>query len=387
MKKFFTALLATTILFTCTYCAEPKNTYKSGKDKPNSRTYNPEDYVDESNGYTDFATELFKAYYKSGGDTLCPFTVYRTIAMLSFGAGDATKQEIIDLLGCSSEKLNEFSEFFKFQPKEAQVNFADSVWYNSERQAPYDDFVNSVKQGAEYKALKFNKSTQNKINDWVKKNTDGIIKDFINEPEIEDVRMFIVSTAAVEAKWRYPYAGSVSGSFCSESGKTTKVEMMTSVEKCFTLPGAKGIKKEYEGNLCFAAILPDGGLDSFVESLDAEKLKDALKTSSGDITAIIPKFKKESKANLTEVLKEAGFTLDGDFSRIAPDSGETFVSKAISAVSIENDEFGTKAFAASEITVKESAAMETITFNRPFLYLVYDTETLMPLFIGAVKEI
>ena len=211
--------------------------------------------------------------------------------------------------------------------------------------------------------------------------------DFINEPEIEDVRMFIVSTAAVEAKWRYPYAGSVSGPFCSESGKTTKVKMMTSVEKCFTLPGAKGIKKEYEGNLCFAAILPDGGLDSFVESLDAEKLKDALKTSSGDITAIIPKFKKESKADLTEVLKEAGFSLDGDFSRIAPDSGETFVSKAISAVSIENDEFGTKAFAASEITVKESAAMETITFNRPFLYLVYDTETLMPLFIGAVKEI
>ena len=221
----------------------------------------------------------------------------------------------------------------------------------------------------------------------MKKNTDGNIKDFINEPEIEDVRMFLVSTAAVEAKWRYPYAGSVSGRFYSSDGTETNAEMMTSVEECFTLPGAKGIKKEYEGNLCFAAILPYGDLNSFVESLDAEKLKDALKTSSGDITAIIPKFKKESKANLTEVIKEAGFTLDGDFSRIAPDSGETFVSKAISAVSIENDEFGTKAFAASEITVKESAAMETITFNRPFLYLVYDTETLMPLFIGAVKEI
>ena len=82
-----------------------------------------------------------------------------------------------------------------------------------------------------------------------------------------------------------------------------------------------------------------------------------------------------------------------DLSALGESSGgNLFVSRVLHKTFIAVDERGTKAGAATAVEVKcESAMIEpeeikTVILDRPFVYMIIDRQTHLPMFIGTVEN-
>ena len=110
----------------------------------------------------------------------------------------------------------------------------------------------------------------------------------------------------------------------------------------------------------------------------------------------LPKFKAEFSAELSENLKALGMTdaFDGanaDFTALGTsDEGNIYISCVLHKTFIQVDEEGTKAGAATAVDVTtESAALypHSVILNRPFVYMIVDLETKLPIFLGALTAL
>ncbi|MBO7158283.1 MAG: serine protease inhibitor, partial [Clostridia bacterium] len=179
----------------------------------------------------------------------------------------------------------------------------------------------------------------------------------------------------------------------SYSGKEQTVEMMCSTESVyFSDQTAEGFLKYYDGkDYAFAAILPDRGIDIFeyVDSLTGDSLQSLLSNMWGmEVRAQLPKFKFEYSMNLKPILSDMGMPtafMEGlaDFSGMSPHSLD--ISQAVQKTAIELSPTGTKAAAASGAGGFDSLPF-SLTLNRPFVYMILDTKTNLPLFIGVMTE-
>ena len=106
---------------------------------------------------------------------------------------------------------------------------------------------------------------------------------------------------------------------------------------------------------------------------------------------VLPQLKLDFQAELKQSLTALGihraFTRGADFSAMA--QGELFVDEAIQKVSVEVNEEGTVAAAASAIrmtpTAIEMKSFEMIV-DRPFLFAICDRDTQAILFLGLVQD-
>ena len=82
-----------------------------------------------------------------------------------------------------------------------------------------------------------------------------------------------------------------------------------------------------------------------------------------------------------------------NFSSIADNSnGNIFIGEVIHKTFIEVAEKGTRAGAVTAVISEKSAAMpveqpKEVRLTRPFVYAIIDTQTNLPLFIGAQTDI
>lgn len=110
----------------------------------------------------------------------------------------------------------------------------------------------------------------------------------------------------------------------------------------------------------------------------------------------LPKFRAEFSAELSENLKALGMTdaFDGanaDFTALGTsDEGNIYISRVLHKTFIQVDEEGTKAGAATAVeAATESAALypHSVLLNRPFVYMIVDLETGLPIFLGALTAL
>ena len=102
---------------------------------------------------------------------------------------------------------------------------------------------------------------------------------------------------------------------------------------------------------------------------------------------------------MSKILKTMGITdaFDGaraDFSGIGSSTeGNLYISRILHKAFIAVDEKGTKAGAATVVAVEATSALidpveiKTVYLDRPFLYMLIDCETNLPVFIGTVMDI
>jgi serpin B len=106
---------------------------------------------------------------------------------------------------------------------------------------------------------------------------------------------------------------------------------------------------------------------------------------------VLPLLKLDYQADLKRPLNEMGihraFTRNADFSGIA--ANKMFIDEAIQKVSVEVNEEGTIAAAASAIrmnpTAVEIRSFEMVV-DRPFLFAICDQQTQTILFLGLVRD-
>lgn len=352
-----------------------------------------------------FAAELFKDNYSKGKTTLVsPLSVLTALALVQNGAqGDTLAQLEQALGGLDRDTLNAYMRAYcDFMTESEELKIANFVWTDSSAEAKRAFLQKAVDS---YSAQLFSAplsdpKTVESINSWVKKNTDGMIPKIIEKADRYAV-MMLVNAIAFDAKWETPYKRSdiEKLEFTSYSGSKKKTDFMCSTENVYLKDGGTvGFMKPYKnGRFAFAALLPDEntGIDDYVASLSGDKLMKIFSSAKrgNEVNVKMPKFRAEYSTQLIDTLKKMGVkdafdSKTADFSSLI-ENRDAYIATVVHKTFIEVDENGTRAAASTLVGADTMSLMEpySVFLNRPFIYMIVDTETNLPLFIGVQTEI
>ena len=352
-----------------------------------------------------FSADLFKYNYSNGKTTLIsPLSVLTALALVQNGAEGETLVQLERALGgLDRDTLNAYMRAYcDFLTESDELKIANSVWTDSGAEAKRAFLQKAVDS---YSAQLFSAplsdpKTVESISSWVKKNTDGMIPKIIEKADRYAV-MMLVNAIAFDAKWETPYKRSdiEKLEFTSYSGSKKKTDFMCSTENVYLKDGGTvGFMKPYKnGRFAFAALLPDEntGIDDYVASLSGDKLMKIFSSAKrgNEVNVKMPKFRAEYSAQLIDTLKKMGVkdafdSKTADFSSLI-ENRDAYIATVVHKTFIEVDENGTRAAASTLVGADTMSLMEpySVFLNRPFVYMIVDTETNLPLFIGVQTEI
>lgn len=359
-------------------------------------------------GMYDFSVKLLQATCNREENTLVsPMSVLSALTMTANGARRETLAQMEGTLGGTVEQLNGALTGLG-QENDSPLYLANSIWFAEEgRITPNPDFlqVNADYYRAGVFEAPFDQTTVTDINRWVKEHTHGMVEEVLKEIP-RDAVMYLVNALAFEGEWEDPYEDSDvwQQAFTNQAGKVQQVSMMHSEEQFYLRDEqAQGFIKYYQGGrYAFVALLPDKGISilDYVKGLDGQQLKALLDNpTSVPVVATMPKFESEMEVDLREVLKEMGMVLpfDGaqaDFTDLGTSpEGKLYINQVLHKTYIEVEEKGTQGGAATVVGMNSAAAPEepeeqmVVTLDRPFVYLVVDTSSMLPVFMGTVLSV
>lgn len=342
---------------------------------------------------------------------ISPLSAQLALAMTAGGANGETKNEMENLLAdeIPLEELNEYLyNYVKSLPSEdtGKLQIANSIWLRDDDNSLVvkDDFLrnNANYYDAQTYKLPFDEKALNSINNWVDKHTDGMIDKIIDDIDASTI-MYLINALVFDAEWETPYKEDKisDGTFTSISGEQQNATMMTSSESQYLDDGkATGFIKDYaNGNYRFVALLPNEGVDiyDYINGLAYEGILDTLNNAQTDsVMATMPKFSYSYELSLNNTLIKLGMTSAfdenaADFSNMAEcSSGNIYIGDVLHKTFISVDEKGTKAGAVSKVEMAKNSMLEPgfiVNLDRPFVYMVVDGETNLPIFIGALMNI
>lgn len=408
MKKILaliSLLLCVLILAGCASVVAESNDLMNGiKSQKVSTKKADHEFLDSQYG---FATELFKKTYMAdkGNNTLVsPLSVMLALSMTANGADSETLSEMEKVLGQNIplDSLNEYLKGYTSSlPNDegGSLKIANSIWLrNTEGFEVKPDFLQKNANFYSAAAFKtpFDNSTVKEINAWVKKNTDGMIKDILDSIP-DSTMMYIINALCFKGEWEEIYEkGEITKRpFTDISGVRKDIEMMCHFESDYLEDDtSKGFIKYYKGRkYAFAALLPDGNIEDYISSLSAEKISGLLANQkTANVYTQLPKFSYDYTAKLNDILGGMGMEKafdpkDADFSRIS--DTKLFISNVLHKTFIKVDERGTEAGAITMIAADGAAMMETkeVILDRPFVYMIIDLDYNLPIFLGAVTHI
>ena len=360
---------------------------------------------------TDFALELFRRVYetRTGENTMIsPYSVMQAMTMTANGAARDTRQEMQQVLGgdIPLEMLNQYLYAWRTEQPHTdrcKLETANAIWYNENVPAPQSDFLRINREwfGADCFQAPFTQKTLSEINDWVKKHTDRMIPKILDRL-LPNETMVLVNAVCFDAKWQKKYEKEdiKEKNFMNADGSTTGVQMMYSDENAYlSLDGAEGFLRYCDGPYAFAGILPpeDMTADAYLAELDGQSLYSLLNdVQETSVRAGIPPFRFDTGTELQGILPDMGMPLafsdDADFSGVTGEQRGTGISRVIHKSYVEVDANGTKAAAATAVTLKENGIildLETkfVILDRPFIFMIVDMNTHLPVFIGTVQNL
>ena len=242
------------------------------------------------------------------------------------------------------------------------------------------------------------------INGWVKNHTNNMIDKLIDEIS-DDAVAYLINAIAFEGKWKLQYQDDdimENQDFTNAAGVKEKATMLVGSEREYICDDkAKGFIKDYEGNrYAFMAILPNKGVSvsDYLQQLDGEKLLSLYQNRKYNyrVNTKMPEFSYDYSSCLRETLEKMGirkaFMGEADFSNMAvTDTGDLHIDEVLHKTHIELDRNGTKAAAVTAVIMEAAAAVTekevNVSLTRPFLYAIIDTETGIPVFMGAVNTV
>lgn len=370
-----------------------------------------EDFV---NAQMSFSLNLFKECCKDNGNEnilISPLSAIPALAMTANGAKGKTLEEMEKVLdaGMTIDQLNEYLKYYlnslTAEDDSFKMHMANSVWFKDDENLTVEkDFLqtNASYYNSEIYKAPFDSSTVKEINSWVNKNTRNMIDSIIKELNPDDI-MCLINALAFEAEWEEIYTADQihDGVFTNAKGEEKNVKMMSSSESVYLQDeNATGFLKSYKGGkFSFGALLPNEniGIEEYINSLTSEGLLKTLteNKTTDSVYAQLPKFKYDYSATLTEKLKNMGmptaFDPNGaDFTKLGKyQDSNICIGDVIQKTFIQVDEKGTKAGAATAVMMTNGADIiyKNVVLDQPFLYMIVDNETGLPIFIGVVNDI
>lgn len=352
----------------------------------------------------DFSLKLFKALSAEKENEnvfISPLSVMLALAMTANGADGTTKAEMEAVLGgdIPLEVLNEYLKAYSDALVSGDaLKIANSIWFREGRIEVKKGFLqtNADYYGAEARKAPFNDKTVEDINRWVSEHTNGMVDKVLEEID-ESAVMFLINAMAFEAEWEKTYGTNevYKGTFTSISGEKQSAQMMRSEESIYLSDvQATGFIKAYKGRYSFAALLPNEGVDiyEYIEGLTAAGLKNTLDGATSEtVWATLPKFTCEYDEFIEDTIGSLGmptaFNAAANFSKIT--DTQIYINKVLHKTYISVDELGTKAGAVTVVEMMDGGVFEykKVTLDRPFVYMIIDNTTNLPVFMGVLTDI
>lgn len=350
-----------------------------------------------SKAATDFSVALLKNAAESGKTVvLSPYSVMQALGMTANGAKGETLQQIELALGMPIADLNK--AFAAVQPDSTFQN-ANALWFRDGGSLEVSsDFLQACADyyGADAYAAPFDESTRTDINQWVSDHTDQRIPEMLKELS-PDAALYLVNALCFDGKWAEPYSEDAiwDGVFYAADGSEQNARMMSSEEALYLQDSnAIGFVKPYaDGRYSLAAILPNGTLDGYLQTLDGDTLRALIDGASDEpVQTVLPQLELKSDCELSDALQALGisdlFDESADLSGI-DGKQDLFVSRVLHSAVLCVDESGTKAAASTVMEIETMAIrpMNSVVLDHPFLLVIWDNQANLPLFLAAVSSV
>lgn len=281
------------------------------------------------------------------------------------------------------------------------------------------EFENTLKEkyNSEVRLVDFStrgEQIKNQVNNWVNKNTNGLIPSIINQAPDSDSKLIVLNAVYFQAKWDEPFNYKEDRNFYVNGvNKKTKKFMAKkrnylkyleipysgSEVPWYTTDSIQLVSINYRERDRFSMviIIPPrySTINSFINEFSITNLIDKLYAQRYGtyINLFMPLFTIETKMDMKEYFSKMGandiFNENADFSGIV-EKGNIFVSQLKHATKIEVDTLGTKAAATTYVEWIQLSAHppepKDIVVDRPFIYVVLDKEINLPIFMGKVED-
>ncbi|WP_297208815.1 serpin family protein [uncultured Flavonifractor sp.] len=354
--------------------------------------------------------DLLRAVRQPGENTLLsPLSITLALSMTANGAAGDTLAEFEALLGAEVDVLNQnaaslLADYLSLEGG-TQCAIGNSLWVDESLEAE-EKFLSrcaSFYQAGVYQADLDTEGTKNAVNDWIETVTRGMIPQMLQQPPAGDTALLLVNALWLKTAWAEEFEpkNTDTRTFTAADGREAETDFLSNgvrMERYFRTADAAGVVLPYDdGRLAFAAVLPDGELDGWLEKLDGETFSALLAEAEGTMVHLcLPKFEAEWGGCLSDILKELGLASafvpgQADLSALGrvKEGLPLFVGSVDHRAKIMVNEEGTEAAAATVVAVPagapEAADPVLLILDRPFCYAIVDLERGIPLFLGTFE--
>lgn len=363
---------------------------------------------------TKFALDLFHQLEKTGLENTfySPYSIHQALSMTMNGNEGRVLDEFIEILrfeGMTTEEANkaaeELTQFLLAVDPKVKIAIANAIWYK-EGYHVYPPFKEAAEK--HYRAVvdpldMSNPQSVNIINNWIENQTQGIIKDMLDNIPANAV-MYLVNAIYFKGDWKYQFPTNKTAKEPFFVTPTQQIEVdMMQLEKAaafryYSDEELQYIEIPYSTGQYNMGILTgfDHDLDTHMESLTFDNLE-KWRASASEINFILkmPKFKMKQKMdNMKDDLMEMGLVSPfeyhpDNFSLLFSNPTDDLkISRVIHDAFIEVDEKGTEAAAATIVEIVERTSFPStpsvITLDKPFVFFIQENHSGALLFMGKL---
>lgn len=358
----------------------------------------------------DFGWDIYARLARSEGNLfLSPYSLASALTLTWAGAGTETADQMAQVLRHSSQpsSIHEgYRELSTSLISLQQLDIANSI-FPDKRFILRDDYLRLVKDKylSSIESLDYVRETESArlhINRWVERETRERIRNLIAEGNLDPaVVMVLVNAIYFNGQWASKFdAGKTrEREFTGTDGQNRLVPMMhqTGSFGYWETDELQILDMPYQGNrLSMTYLLPRPGvpLSAVEQKLNSASVDLWLQSMSNrTVSVAIPKFILDwGASDVSPELKSLGmnsaFSSKADFSGISSTQG-IHISMVLHKASIEIDERGTIAAAATAVIMRKTAMPQIMEFtaDRPFIFFIRDVTSRSILFVGRLVSI
>lgn len=375
----------------------------------------PPDVATIVDGNNRFAIDLYQHLSQTKGNLFfSPYSLSTALAMTYAGAAGKTAEEMAQLLHFRLPSTAIHDAFNKLANLVFSENYpgyklqiANRLW-GQKNYSFLPSFIQLTEEyyGAALAEVDFQhqpNQVRETINRWVAQVTEENIQDLIAEGVLTNsTRLVLTNAIYFEGNWLSPFGGenTEASLFTTESGQQVTVPMMYQKNRFWygSDDGVKVLRLFYvDYKLSMVILLPDTRekLTQLEQNLSLEKLQSLLDCADQEymVELWLPKFKLSAEFDLKETLSQMGmataFSLEAaNFAGMNGSPHDLYLSTVVHKAFLNVNEAGTEAGGASGVIAASRSTAPETTFraDRPFIFLIQDSESDSILFIGRLMN-
>ncbi|XP_062363180.1 alpha-2-antiplasmin isoform X2 [Cinclus cinclus] len=352
-----------------------------------------------ADGLMRFSIDLLRKVQLESNKTnviLSPLSIALALSHLALGAANQTEKHLLEVMHLESMPcLHHMLGTLRRRLTESTLSLGSRLYLQKGFEVK-EKFLEESEKFYGAKPMTLSGISQDDlvaINNWVKEATHGQIPSFLQQLP-EDTVMLLLNAIYFHGFWRNKFNPSFTGPgiFHLDNEFVVPVEMMKAEEyplSWFTLESQhiQVAKFPFKSNVSFVVIVPDQIPWNSSHVLENFPYKQLCRLFPREVptTVKIPKIKLDYKLELNQVLSQMGlqelFT-SPNLQKITEEP--LFVSSVQHQATLELKEDGVEASAATSVMLSRS--FHAFSIDRPFVFIIFEDETEIPLFIGSVQN-